>query len=273
MPHDRAPLPGAFYLDGPEGPLAFRFGSGRSIARRLAPNSEQYSAFGAPKAQDAPYRAGDWIGSVREGGGCNCFVLTVNPHCNGTHTESIGHLTRAREPVIDTGAHLAPFLARLISVAPTPAEDSGETYEPAPQPDDLLVTARSLEAAMAGARPVPGLVIRIRATDDQASAPPFLSHQAMRLVRDWGTERLLVEMPSVDREEDGGLLTCHRIFWNMPAGATDAPPEAFHRRTITELVEAHDDLPDGLYAVQIQLPLIQADALPCDVLLFPPANG
>src|SRR5437879_7785473 len=35
-------------------------------------------------------------GSVERGASCNCELITLIPHCNGTHTECVGHLTRER---------------------------------------------------------------------------------------------------------------------------------------------------------------------------------
>ena len=43
-----------------------------------------------------------------------------------------------------------------------------------------------------------------------------------------GIKHLLIDLPSVDREIDGGRMMSHRAFWNYP----DNPR---HESTITEL--------------------------------------
>jgi len=257
-----------FRLEIETGRLEFRYDSGASIARRMKPGGAQPSAFSAPPATDKPYRAGDWVGSVEAGGSCNCFVLSVNPHCNGTHTEGVGHLTRKRESVLDTGVHLAPFLARLVSLRPSKASNVEDRYEPKPEESDLMVDEATLKGCLSSLYPLPGLILRVLDAEDKPT--PYFSHEAMRLIRDWGADHLLVNLPSVDRAEDEGLLTCHRIFWNLPKGAAEAGAEAFVHKTITELIHVPDNVPDGVYAVQIHLPPIEADALPSEVMIYPP---
>lgn len=271
MPTKSDRRPAIFRLESETGWLEFRYDSGVSIARRLKPGGAQPSAFGAPPSTEQPYRAGDWIGSVDAGGSCNCFVLSVNPHCNGTHTESIGHVTRKRESVLDTGVHLAPFLARLVTLKPSEASNVEDRYEPEPVASDRLIDAATLRLCLASLAPLPGLILRVLDADEKPT--PYFSHEAMRLIRDWGADHLLINLPSVDRAEDEGLLTCHRIFWNLSKGETEADAEAYTNKTITELIHVPDHVPDGIYAVQIQLPPIEADALPSEVLIYPPAKG
>ena len=61
----------------------------------------QLSAFGAPPAQMKAYEAGSFVGAVARGGSCNCETYTITPHCNGTHTECVGHITGTRIAVKD----------------------------------------------------------------------------------------------------------------------------------------------------------------------------
>jgi hypothetical protein len=83
-------------------------------------------------------------GSVEHGASCNCQTLTLIPHCNGTHTECVGHLTR--EPL---DAHrVAPFgllPAFLVTVGPVEASSSDESTDPTPHPNDQLITRHALE--------------------------------------------------------------------------------------------------------------------------------
>src|SRR5947208_2098683 len=59
------------------------------VKRKNSPN-----AFGLPEPEYSAVRSGSFIGSVAEGGSCNCETIHFCPHGNGTHTEGIGHITK-----------------------------------------------------------------------------------------------------------------------------------------------------------------------------------
>ncbi len=91
--------------------------------------------------------------------------------------------------------------------------------------------------------------------------PPYLQAEALAWLADAGYEHLLVDLPSVDREEDGGGLAAHRAWWRYPwATRTQA--------TITEMIVVPDHLPDGRYLLQMQLPLMDMDAAPSNPVLY-----
>jgi arylformamidase len=117
-----------------------------SLAIDLDFTERQPRHFGAPPATSRPFAVPGFSGSVAHGASCNCQTLSLIPHCNGTHTECVGHLTR--EPL---DAHrVAPlgFLpALLVSVEPVDAATSTESTDPAPQPGDQLITRHALETS------------------------------------------------------------------------------------------------------------------------------
>jgi hypothetical protein len=242
----------------------------------------QPNHFGAAPARARPLAAGGFIGDTRRGGSCNCDVLELTPHCNGTHTECVGHVTgerlsvaeRAREPLLD---------ALLLSVATPAAERCDETADPAPLPGDRLVTAAALRRAAArveGAGPAAtadALVIRTLPNDaskrhrryEAPALPPFLSLEAVRWIVDRGVRHLLVDLPSIDRSHDEGRLAGHRAFWGLAPGATDAATAERPGATITELIYVPDDVPDGRYGLSLQIAPFSLDAAPSRPLLFP----
>ena len=63
------------------------------IAIRLELAGDQPRHFGAPAANSQPFAVPGFSGSVARGASCNCNIVTLIPHCNGTHTECVGHLT------------------------------------------------------------------------------------------------------------------------------------------------------------------------------------
>lgn len=230
---------------------------------------EQVSAFGAPPAKREIYKAGSFTGSVALGGSCNCEVYTINPHCNGTHTESVGHLTGERIAIHEVLAD-SLMAAALVSVTPEKAAGCGETYG-AMQLDDLVITARSLKA-VPETRDIAALVVRTLPNGADKPArqygermPPYFTSEAMALVAKAGFRHLLVDMPSVDRLDDGGALGNHRIFWGVAAGKTQAAPSP---KTITELIYVPDGIADGLYLLNLQAAAFMSDAAPSRPILY-----
>ena len=70
----------------------------------------------------------------------------------------------------------------------------------------------------------------------------------------------------MDKEEDGGKLAAHRRFWNVRNQV--AQDETRADCTITELIFAPDDIKDGLYLLNIQIPSMPLDAAPSKPVLY-----
>lgn len=249
---------------------------GVSLAIPLDPHGAQPAHFGAPAARSEPLAAGGFVGDTRAGGSCNCETVTLVPHCNGTHTEGPGHVTRDRLSVHDRA--LQPlYLAALVSVAAEDAARSGESSSPVPQAGDRLITARALAAAIGDdARQAQALVVRSLPNDPGKRTrdwmapplPPYFSREAMTLLTEIGVRHLLTDLPSVDRLLDEGRLTGHRVFFGMPPGSAAAADVGRPEATITEMIYVPDNLPDGLYALSLQLACWVGDAAPSRPVLF-----
>ena len=236
----------------------------------------QVRHFGAPPAASQPYAAPGFSGSVARGASCNCESITLIPHCNGTHTECVGHLTR--EPLHAQRIVPRGFLpALLLSVNPTPASQTPEGSDPVPCAEDRLVTRGALQAGWP-AEPSFGpraLVIRTppndagkRARDYTGMTPPYLTREAAQFLVERGIEHLIVDLPSIDRAHDEGRLTAHRVFFGLAPGDTALARAARPQCTITELAYIADDVPDGPYLLQLQVPAINGDAVPSRPLLY-----
>jgi hypothetical protein len=89
----------------------------------------------------------------------------------------------------------------------------------------------------------------------------------MRYLRELGVRHLLVDLPSVDREHDEGRLAAHRVFWEVEPDVHDVPLP-FSTRTITEMVFVDDEIDDGIYMLNLQLPAFQLDAAPSRPILY-----
>ncbi len=233
---------------------------------------------GAPPATSSALRAGTFVGDTRTGGSCNCEQLALVPHCNGTHTECVGHVTDERISITETlrgGMHLA----LLLSVQPVEAGSCDEGSDPAPAPGDLMVTAAALSAGMAAHLDLPPAALVVRTLPNGAArmshqytgpAPaPFLSREAAQWLVERQIEHLVLDLPSADRADDRGLLTAHRVFFGLPAGSRRAPEARRPHATITELAFVAPTIRDGWYLLDLQIPPFLSDAAPSRPLLYP----
>lgn len=231
--------------------------------------------FGAPPASSVPLSVGEFTGAVALGASCNCDVITLIPHCNGTHTECVGHLTRERVDAYAVApAGLLPAL--LVSVTPEPAGAALEGTDPAPAAHDRLVTRRALEHGWQRAPfEARALIIRTlpnsptkKTRDYSGSTAPYLSREAAQLLVERGILHLIVDLPSVDREHDAGRLTAHRVLFGLPPGSTALSAAARPDATITELAFVPDALTDGAYLLELQVPALSGDAVPSRPLVY-----
>ncbi|HEY3808499.1 MAG TPA: cyclase family protein [Steroidobacteraceae bacterium] len=259
-------------------PLLADLAAGMSLARVLEFQGEQLRCFGAAAASSAPLEVGSFNGRVISGASCNCSVLTLTPHANGTHTECVGHLTVER---LDAHGLIPQRLLPtcLVSVEPDLAADCDESSVPQPQAADLLITRAQLLRNWP-APPSPRLAARavvIRTQPNQpqkftvgtAAAAAFLSAQAASLLVERGIEHLVLDVPSADRSSDGGVLSAHRIFFGLPPGSSRLEQATRRGATITELAYVDDTIADGWYLLSLQVPAIAGDAVPSRPLLYP----
>jgi arylformamidase len=258
-----------------------RFGVDFSRAHDLAIELDfagpQPRHFGAPRAGTRAFETAGFKGSVARGASCNCDLITLVPHCNGTHTESVGHLTRER---FDAWRVVPPGPQPALVVSVTPAADSPDSTEPPAQSGDLLVTRAALEEAWPGQLPFAPQVLVVRtfpntpekrARDYSGQVPPYLSREAAQLVVARGIAHLVVDLPSLDRTHDDGRLTAHRIFFGLPRGATQLDEAERRMATITELAFVPESVPDGPCLIELQVPALAGDAVPSRPLWYPVA--
>ncbi len=263
--------------------------SGVSIAR-VAPISDVASVqdfdVGSLAIQRTPFKDADFVGDVSEGGSCNVDVLKINSHCCSTHTETLLHIVdRQTWPIENHSvADVAyPILIPcvLLSVEATAGSDAlnaGQTYWPEIDSDDSVVTEASIAAALKKVKVELGtstdpwaLLIRTPESGcwnfNSPGAVPYLTREAMALISDSACRHLIVDLPSVDRRNDDGLLVNHHQFWNVDVDG-GAQQNVRGDRTITELVEVPDRLSDGIYLLDLQLIPMATDAMLSNPVLF-----
>ncbi len=248
------------------------------IAIELDFNGEQPNHFGAAKASSHTLEMGSYIGDTRRGGSCNANVLTLIPHCNGTHTESVSHIINQLIPV-HQAVENSLFPCVLISLEPTPAAQCEDSYQPSLDSENRVFTKQQLENALMifSNAQLQGLVVRSLANDeskkvrryDQENYPPFFTNEAMDYLFERGVQHLLVDFPSVDKMYDKGVLSNHRIFWQLPSRCHDLDEQTLIHKTISEMVYVADSIKDGFYLCNLQVPALDTDAVPSRPVLYP----
>lgn len=248
------------------------------ISIPLVFDGEQPNCFGAPRASKETLTVGDWTGDTRHGGSCNVGVYHLTPHCNGTHTECVGHIVH--DEVFAPETLRGGFLpATLISIEPMTHARTRETTLPNPAPTDRMITAYAIRQALEQWPETEmrrALVIRTLPNPEAKAVheyhaddpPPYLSLEAASLLVEMNVEHVLVDVPSIDRMADGGRLTAHRIFFGLPPAARDAASAGRAQCTVTELIYVPDVVPDGYYLLDLQMPPFMTDAAPSRPLLY-----
>ena len=247
------------------------------LAIALEFDGPQPRFFATQPASAQRLQVGSFSGAVAAGAGCNCSMHTLSPHCHGTHTECVGHVTGDRT-VLTEMTPVAPRLAMLATVAPEALGASRETGPAMATAADPVLTRRLLVAATAAARDLPWTALVIRTLpnglDKQHRAytgpcpAPYFTGEAMQWVVERGVGSLVVDLPSLDRADDGGELMTHRIYWGLPRLATDSRQAQRRTALVTELAYVPDTAPDGVCLLDLQVPAFAADAAPSRPVLY-----
>lgn len=224
------------------------------ISIAIDPSKENVNAWyiGPPKIY--PVATDEWVGSVAQGADVNFNMIEFNPHSHGTHTETVGHIT---EKVHSINKHLNQFffLAEVVTIPPE--EKDG----------DFVITKRQLQFAL-GNKKRDAIVIRtLPNLDDKKSMqysntnPPYLLEESAVYLREKGVKHLLIDLPSVDREKDEGLLLAHNAFWNTSG-------KLRLDSTITEFIYVPNTVEDGTYFLNLMIAPFENDASPSKPVLF-----
>ncbi|MDG1351547.1 MAG: cyclase family protein [Crocinitomicaceae bacterium] len=224
------------------------------LSIELRAEEDSLKAWGQGSPIIAPVRDGNFIGSVAEGGVVNFKNISFNPHAHITHTECCGHITEAFHSIND-GLKQFFFNAQLIS------------FVPDQQNEDEVITLEQLKSVHLN-KDVEALIIRTIPNSDQkitraytGTNPPYLDAKIATYLIAHGIEHVLVDLPSVDREQDNGALAFHHAFWEVPK-ATNM------KRTITEFIYVPNNILDGLFILELQMSSFRNDACPSRPVLY-----
>ncbi|CAN5379244.1 cyclase family protein [soil metagenome] len=225
------------------------------ISIPLRTGKENVNAWYSNPVTIEPVRMGDWVGDVKQGGSVNFRNIMFNPHGNGTHTECVGHISKEDYTINQTLKKFF-FIAEVITILPDENSDG-----------DKIITKKHIENCLGDKRPE---AIVIRTLDNHISKinkqysntnPPYLDVEAAQLIDELGIDHLLIDLPSVDKEVDGGKLLAHHAFWQYPNNTK-------LERTITEMIYVSNTVYDGTYLLNLQIASFENDASPSKPLLF-----
>jgi len=224
------------------------------ISMPIISSKKNVNAWYIDEPKIEPIKDGEWIASVSEGASVNFNNIYFNPHAHGTHTECAGHIT---EKVHSINQNLKTFffLAEVITVAP---ENDNE---------DKIISKKQLQFAL-GNKKRDAIILRtIPNTREKLSRQysntnwPYLKEDAVKFMVSKGVKHLLIDLPSIDKEKDGGELLGHNAFWNTKGKLRlDA--------TITELIYVSNKIEDGEYFLNLQIAPFENDASPSKPILY-----
>jgi len=223
------------------------------ISIPLRNGTDNPTAWYVPPVKMEAVEMGDWVGEVKRGGSVNFFNIFFNPHGHGTHTECVGHISKDKESVNECVRSFF-FYAQLISVQPEAIEE------------DFVITLEAFNDKVAEGceaiiiRTLPNSSDKLHKQYSNTN-PPYLAKEAAKFLREKGVKHLLIDLPSVDKEQDSGVLAAHHEFWNYPnATRLDC--------SITELIYVADSILDGNYLLNLSFAPFDNDASPSRPTLY-----
>ncbi len=207
-----------------------------------------------------PVMENGFIGSVQKGGSVNFRNIFFNPHGHGTHTECLGHITPEVYSINNVLKRYF-FNAEVITISPSIQINHKD------QKEDRIIFKEDLISALKG-KNCEALILRTIPNNNQKrhinytqTNPPYLHVDCVEVLNQHGVKHFLLDLPSVDREEDGGKLEFHHAFWQVPSN-----PQ--FDKTITEMIFVSDSIKDGSYILELQTAPFENDAAPSRPVLY-----
>jgi len=201
------------------------------------------------------FESPQFVGSLAKGGSVNCEKISFYPHASGTHTECALHVLPVN---FDMRSVKIPVLQLCKLMTVQPQQINGDS-----------IINESVLSQLNNHEQFEALIVRTlpNASDKLTknysdSNPPYFEPSVMKHLQNLGFKHIITGLPSIDRESDEGRLAAHKNWFTV---GDDVPND----RTITELIYIPDHIQDGIYALAIQTPGIETDAVPSRIVLYP----
>ena len=167
------------------------------ISMPLQASSENVTAWYVGPPRFEAVMENGFVGDVNKGGDVNFRNIFFNPHGNGTHTECVGHISKETY-TINQCLKTFFFLANVVSIEPEKIDG------------DQIITLTQIKkkweqngANTIVIRTLPNSKAKLSKQYSNTNAP-YIHHDAVQFLIDNGVDHLLIDTPSVDKEEDGG---------------------------------------------------------------------
>jgi kynurenine formamidase len=174
----------------------------------------------------------------------------------------VGHITRELVS-IERALSRYWWTAHVITITPATSSATNDIE----QKGDSIITLQQVQQALGNSIPEAVIIRTLPNTTDKKSRVysntnfTYMHPDAAQWLATQGVQHLLVDMPSIDREEDQGKLLAHHAFWNYPS-------EPRMEATITEMIFVEDNVVDGLYMLNLQVASFRNDAAPSRPVLY-----
>ncbi|SHM81684.1 cyclase family protein [Polaribacter sp. KT 15] len=224
------------------------------ISIPIDPSKKNVNAWYLEEPKITAEKIGEETIKVSEGAVVNFNSIHFNPHSHITHTECVGHITEQVHSVNKNLKYFI-FLAEVVTIAPL--FHNG----------DFMIGVKQLKTALKNKKRDAIVIRTLPNLDDKKSMqysntnPTYLSEKAAIYLREKGIKHLLIDLPSVDKENDNGKLLSHNAFWNT-AG------EIRMDATITEFIYVPNDVEDGEYLLNLMIAPFENDATPSKPVLY-----
>jgi kynurenine formamidase len=195
-----------------------------------------------------------FIGDTTQGSPVNFKNIFFNPHGNATHTENVGHILTG-DYTMDKTLLNHHFFAKLVTIKPKILDN-----------EDRVIDREIMESLLK-TNEAESLIIRTLPNNFKlnvnytGSNPTYLTANAAHYIRTCGIRHLILDLPSIDREKDDGLMAAHKAFWNVEA-------EPDKNATITEMAFIKDEIEDGFYLLNLQTAPFINDATPSRPVIY-----
>ena len=196
--------------------------------------------------------------SIKKKHSSNFNSIYFKPHAHGTHTECVGHITKE---FISLNQSLKQFffLAEVVTVAPEKIDG------------DFVISKKQMQFVLGNKKREAIIIRTMPNTSDKLKRnysktnPPYLLEEAVKHLKSKGIQHLLIDLPSVDKEKDGGKLLAHNAFWNTKGRVRK-------NATITEFIFVANNIKDGKYFLNLQIAPFENNASPSKPILYEVLN-
>lgn len=173
---------------------------------------------------------------------CTHSNSNPSPHLTGTHIESKRHIDGSADTIHTVlgvnSRYESQMEGLLLRLQPeeqlieeifhpgapdqTISFSNGETYEmpvaATVRGTERIISRAAIEKALQPFRFQSGsmLFLAIDKAENDLESWPYLTNEAVRLINDLKVSILGINMPSLDREKDGGKTSNHKLFFSHP---------------------------------------------------------